>query len=156
MSMEQKQAHRTDWRSPKQAGEGSIRSLGLADATSTYRAREQQVPLYSSGNHTRRPVINHNGKEHENEQTYAWLPRWPSGKESNCQCRRCKGHGFDPCVGKIPWRRKWQPTPIFLPGKLHRLRSLAGYSPWDYKESDIYIYIYIYVYIYIYLNHFAV
>jgi len=37
---------------------------------------------------------------------------------------------FDPWVGKIPWSRKWQPTPIFLPGKSHRQRSLAGYSPW--------------------------
>ena len=43
------------------------------------------------------------------------LPRWCSGKESTCQCRRDKKHGFDPCVGKIPWSRKWQPTPVFLP-----------------------------------------
>lgn len=106
MSVEQKQAHKTDWRSPKQAGEGSIRSLGLADATSTYRARRQQALLYSTGNHTQRPVINHNGKEHENKQAYAWLPRWPTGKESDCQCGRCKGHGFDPYIREIPWRRK--------------------------------------------------
>ena len=37
---------------------------------------------------------------------------------------------FDPLVGKIPWRRKWQPTPVFLPGKPHGQRSLVGYSPW--------------------------
>ena len=43
--------------------------------------------------------------------------------------------GFDPWVGKIPWRRKWQPTPGFLPGKSHGQRSLAGYSPWGLKES---------------------
>jgi len=43
----------------------------------------------------------------------------------------------DPWVGKIPWRRKWQPTPIFLPGKSHGQRSLAGYSPWGCKESDM-------------------
>ena len=42
------------------------------------------------------------------------------------QCRRC---GFDPWVGKIPWRRKWRPTPVLLPGKFHGLRSLVGYSP---------------------------
>ena len=42
------------------------------------------------------------------------------GKESACQCRRWKRCGFDPWVGKIPWRRKWQPTPVFLPGKSHR------------------------------------
>ena len=44
--------------------------------------------------------------------------------------------GFDPCVGKILWRRVWQPTPVFLPGKSHGQRSLAGYSPWGHKESD--------------------
>ena len=44
--------------------------------------------------------------------------------------------GFDPCVGKIPWRRKWQSTPVFLPGKSHGLRILVGYSPWGHKESD--------------------
>ena len=53
------------------------------------------------------------------------------GKESACQCRR---HGFDPWSRKISWRRKWQPTPVFLPGKFHGQGSLAGYSPWGYKE----------------------
>ena len=48
------------------------------------------------------------------------------GKESSCQCRR---HRFDPWVRKILWRRKWQPTPVFLPGKSQGQRSLAGYSP---------------------------
>ena len=43
---------------------------------------------------------------------------------------------FDPGIGKIPWRRKWQPTPVSLPGKFHGQRSLAGYSPWGHKESD--------------------
>ena len=54
------------------------------------------------------------------------LPRWLSGKDTACQCRKC---GFDPWVRKIPWRRKWQPTPVFLPGKSHGQRSLVGYSP---------------------------
>ena len=49
---------------------------------------------------------------------------------------RCKRSGFDPWIGKIPWRRKWQPTPGFLPGESHGQRSLAGYSPWGPKESD--------------------
>ena len=45
--------------------------------------------------------------------------------------------GFDPWVRKIPWRRKWQPTPVLLlPGKFHGWRSLVGYSPWECKESD--------------------
>ena len=54
------------------------------------------------------------------------LPRWYSGKESSCQCRRCKRREFDPWVRKIPWRSKWQPTPIFFHGKFHRQRSLAS------------------------------
>ena len=48
--------------------------------------------------------------------------------------RRPKRRGFDPWVGKIPWSRKWQPTPIFLPGIFQR--SLVGYSPWGHKGSD--------------------
>ena len=44
---------------------------------------------------------------------------------------------FSPLVGKIPWGRKWQPTPMFLSGKSHGWRNLAGYSPWGCKESDI-------------------
>ena len=43
---------------------------------------------------------------------------------------------FDPWVGKIPWRREWLPTPVFLPGEFHGQRSLASYSPWGHKESD--------------------
>ena len=57
-------------------------------------------------------------------------------KESTCQCRRHKRHGFDPWVRKIPWRRKWQPISVFFPGKYHGRRSLAGYSPWGHKELD--------------------
>ena len=45
--------------------------------------------------------------------------------------------GFSPWVGKVPWRRAWQPTPVFLPGESHGQRSLVGYSPWGRKESDM-------------------
>ena len=45
--------------------------------------------------------------------------------------------GLDPWVGKIPWRRKWPPTAVFLPGESHGQRSLAGYSPWGHKESRL-------------------
>ena len=57
-----------------------------------------------------------------------------SGKEPACQCRRGKRHEFDPCVGKIPWRRKWQPTPVSFPGESHGQRSLAGDSPLGHEE----------------------
>ena len=46
------------------------------------------------------------------------------------------GDGFDLWVGKIPWRRKWQPTPLFWPGKSHGQRSPEGHSPWGHQESD--------------------
>ena len=61
------------------------------------------------------------------------LPWWLSGKESTCQCRRCR---FDSWVQKIPWRRKWQSTPQFSPGKFHRQRCLVSYSPLGRKESE--------------------
>ena len=59
------------------------------------------------------------------------LPWWFSCEESICQSRRC---GLDPWVGKIPWKRKWQPTPVFSPGKSHGQRRLVGYSPCDCKR----------------------
>ena len=59
---------------------------------------------------------------------------WLSSKRIPCQCRRFR---FYPWVRKIPWRRKRQPTPLFLPGKSHGQRSLVGYSPWSPKESDM-------------------
>ena len=59
-----------------------------------------------------------------------------SGKESACQCMRLKRHRFRPWVVKIPCSRKWQPAPVFLPGKSHGQRSLAGYSPWGCKELN--------------------
>ena len=49
-------------------------------------------------------------------------------KEPACQFRRCERHRFNPWVRKIPWRRKWQPTPVFMPEESHGQRSLAGYS----------------------------
>ena len=51
--------------------------------------------------------------------------------------RRHRDNIFSPWVGKIPWNRKWQPTPVFLPGKFHDQRSLVGCSPWGHKESDM-------------------
>ena len=71
----------------------------------------------------------------ETQFALAYLPRWLSGQESICQCRR---HGFNPWVGKVPWRRKWQPTAVFLPGKFHGQRSLVGSSLWvsQWVEHD--------------------
>ena len=57
------------------------------------------------------------------------LPWWLSSEESACQCRRC---GLNPWFGKIPWSRKWQPIPLFLPGKFYGQRSLGGCNPWHH------------------------
>ena len=64
------------------------------------------------------------------------FPDVTSDKEPICQCRRCKICGLDPWVGKIPWRRAWQPTLVFLPEKSCGQRSLAGYSPWGCRVGD--------------------
>ena len=64
------------------------------------------------------------------------FPGGATGKEPASQRSTCKRHGFDPWVGNIPWRRKWQPTLVFLPGESLGWRSLAGYSPRGYKELD--------------------
>ena len=63
--------------------------------------------------------------------SFEGLPWWLSSKESTCQCRKA----FDSWVGKIPWRRKWQPTLVFLLGKSYGQRSLVGYSPWSGKRA---------------------
>ena len=58
----------------------------------------------------------------------------PTGLSPSCQrCQRCR---FDPWVRKNPWRRAWQPTPVFSPGKFYGQKSLAGYSAWGHKDSD--------------------
>ena len=64
------------------------------------------------------------------------LARCHSGEESACQCSFCKRCGFEPWVRKIPWSKKWQPTPLFLPKKSHGERKLAGYSPWGCKTLN--------------------
>ena len=59
------------------------------------------------------------------------LPWWLSAEEPSCQCSRL---GPSPWARQISWRKKWQPSPVFLPGKSHGQRSLAGYSPWGCKR----------------------
>ena len=61
------------------------------------------------------------------------FPGGSDGKESAC---KAGDPGSNPWIGTILWRRKWQPTPVFLPGESHGQRSLVGDSPWGHKESD--------------------
>ena len=67
---------------------------------------------------------------------YVAFPGGPSGKELSCQCRRLMIHEFSPWIRKVPWRRAWQPTPVFLPGESQGPGSLVGYGPKGCKESD--------------------
>ena len=71
---------------------------------------------------------------HTHTCVHVYVPRCLSGEDSICQRRHCT---FNPWVRKILWRRKWQLTLVFLPGKSHGQRSLVGYSPWGRKELDM-------------------
>ena len=82
--------------------------------------------LYSTVSCTENFVIACKGKQ-------SWLCG-SDGRESACNTRDL---GLIPGSGRFPWRRKWQPTPVFLLGKSHGWRSLAGYSPWGCKELDM-------------------
>ena len=62
------------------------------------------------------------------------FPDGASGKEAACQRRRPKRFRFNPWFGNIPWKRPWQPTPVFLPGESHGQRSLESCSPWVAKS----------------------
>ena len=56
---------------------------------------------------------------------YMDFPGSSDGKEPTCQCKRCRRHGFYPWIGKVLWKRAWQPTPVFLPVEFHGQRSLS-------------------------------
>ena len=68
--------------------------------------------------------------------TYMALLGFPGGSDGKKICLQCRRPGFDPWVGKIPWRRKRQPAPVSFPGEFHGRRSLAGCNPWGLEESD--------------------
>ena len=73
----------------------------------------------------------HIGKKWREVHKHMGFPDSSGGKESACHCRR---HRFNPWVGKIPWRRKCQPTLVLWPGKSHGQRILGGYNPWVRKR----------------------
>ena len=82
-------------------------------------------------------TVRSNGRREGNTSTLGGFSGGSVVKEFACQHRRPRRCGFDPWVRKITWRRKWQPDPVFLPGKSHGQRSLVGYSPWGRKEVDM-------------------
>ena len=69
--------------------------------------------------------------------TFPFLVSAPGGSEGKASACNMGDSGSIPGLGRIPWRRKWQPTPVLLPGISHGRRSLVGYSPWGRKESDM-------------------
>ena len=108
--------------------------------SSSNQRREGSPQIHSRGKYSLIMAFSHyNVKQgarelhHPNKRA----PRGHSGKESACQCGRHKRHRFDPWVGKIPWRRKRQPTPVFLCGKSRGQRSLVVYSPWGCKRIGL-------------------
>ena len=70
-----------------------------------------------------------------------WVLSWgrasPMTQKVKNICLECRRHGFDPWIRKIPGRREWLPTPVFLPGEYYGYRSLVGCSPWGHKESNM-------------------
>ena len=96
----------------------------------TIKNLETGADWRSSGEESHEIIdLSHTGNE-------ADFPGYTGGKEYAYQYRSHKRRGFNPWVGKIPWRRKWQPTPVFLLGESHGQRSLVGYGPEGCKESD--------------------
>ena len=89
--------------------------------------------LITPGSHVHAYKSSHSSSE----PAYMLFPWWLSEQRIHLPCRSHRRLRFDPWVRKIPWRRKWQPTPVFLRGKSHAQRSLVGYSPWGRKESDM-------------------
>ena len=72
-----------------------------------------------------------------NASHFGILGGFPYGSDGKASAYKCGRPGFDLWVGKFPWRRKWKPTPVILPGKSHGRRSPVGYSPWGRKEPDM-------------------
>ena len=115
-------------------------SCVLSNLLILHRQRVKYGKLYLTFISTGKfPVVILNFLSNFNSCKYFSLcfPGRDSGKEPACQCRRCKRCRFNPWVGKIPWRRKWQPTSVFFAAESHGQRSLAGYGPWGRTESDM-------------------
>ena len=88
------------------------------------------VLFLNQGKSSSTPLLNEAPKTHYEIWQVAVVPRWLSDKRIRFPMQEMKVRSQ---VGKVPWRRKWQPTPVFLPGKSHGRRSLVGYSPWGHK-----------------------
>ena len=80
--------------------------------------------------------IEENNRMRKTRDLFKKIRATKGGSDGKSVCLQCGRPGCDPWVRKIPWRRKWQPTPVLLPGKFHGWWYLVGYNPWGLKESD--------------------
>ena len=103
-------------------GKGIVEKTGQWTAWSTFDAGHAPFPLLPF-------AVRKSSNIWSCSQSLLGFP----GKESTCSAGDL---GLTPGLGRLPWRRRWLPTLVFLPGESHGQRSLAGYSPWGYKESD--------------------
>ena len=108
--------------------------LGLQSAASVYLGTQRRMFSASSQSYQMR----HSGRGSHlcltNLRGKIWgFPKFWAQQRIHLNCRRPR---FNPWVGKIAWRREWQPTPVFFPGELHGQKSLAGYSPHGHNELD--------------------
>ena len=98
----------------------------------------QPAGKQSCGNHwSWREKGNRIKRNEDTLRDFCRLPQWLRGERIHLPMQETQERQVHPWVGKIPWRRAWQPTPGFLLGKSHGQRSLAGYGPWGCKESDL-------------------
>ena len=124
------------WRTPWTEEPGELHSMGLQrvghDWATELNWTESDEPV---GPPKRNSVENLNHRLRFQKQSVFWYG-FPSGKEPACRYRRQKRCAFYAWIMTILRRRKWQITPVFLPGESHGQRSLVGYSPWGHKELD--------------------
>ena len=129
-----------------------VQSLAWEDP---WRGEWQPISVFLPGKfHGQRSLVGYNPWDRKETDTTEELTfslsmhilSFPDGAsgEATCQCRRHRRYGFSPWFGKIPWSRKWQLTPVFLPVKFQEQRSLAGYSPWGSRVSQIQLSTHIY------------
>ena len=114
----------------------SFSQAGELDSSSVHGIFQVRIPEWAAFSYSK-------GPSWSRDQTHVscivgFFTLWTTREApSTCQCRRCQRHSFDPWVRKIPWRRKWQPIPVFQLGESHGQRSLVGYSLWGHKRVGL-------------------
>ena len=112
------------------------RRPGWGELLWRHESTSQMPPGYSHSAYRRisQTLVTHISLRHIDISYLLGFPHSSDSRESACNAG---DPGSLPWVGKIPWRREWEPTPVFLPEESHGLKSLTGYSPWGHKESDM-------------------